>query len=106
MKPIVNNKTIEPIEKFVFTRGATSSSLQVPPLSVESLADMDEGQIEAHLAQIYKTMQSSFAGTASASASVSLVTERMNVLSYLCSIASNAEVSAPSVFLMTGGGGK
>lgn len=97
VKPIVNNKAIEPIEKFVFTKGGSSSSLQFTPLSADALADVSEGAIEGHLGQVFNAMQKCFTGGSSgAGASVTIITERMNLLSYLCTIASNAEVRCGS----------
>mmetsp|Transcript_12206 Transcript_12206/g.18439 ORF Transcript_12206/g.18439 Transcript_12206/m.18439 type:complete len:1492 (+) Transcript_12206:184-4659(+) len=100
VKPIVNNKAIEPIEKFVYTKGASSSSLQFSPLSVGDLGGLSQTEIENHLSQVYKSLQQSVGMSSQSSssrlsntASVSQATERMNILSYLCTIASNAEVA-------------
>jgi hypothetical protein len=94
VKPIVNNKAIEPIEKFVYNKGSSSSSLHFSPLSPDSLAGLSAERVEGHLGQIYKSLQTLFGnGAGAAVASVTVATERMNVLSYLCTIASSAEVA-------------
>mmetsp|Transcript_26281 Transcript_26281/g.44331 ORF Transcript_26281/g.44331 Transcript_26281/m.44331 type:complete len:1505 (+) Transcript_26281:148-4662(+) len=106
VKPIVNNRAIETIEKHPLGK---STSLHFQALSLEQLSSMSQSKIESHLSQVYKSLQanlgssathrntssSSIANSSSSNqpATPAVMAERINILSYLCSISSNTDAA-------------
>lgn len=93
MKPIVGNKSIEVIEKSSFKE----SSLPFQPImTIEDISQLSQSDLEIHLTVVYKALQRSFSPAAQSSlasvATSTILNERIQLLNYLFSIASSAEV--------------
>jgi hypothetical protein len=90
VKPIVGNKTIEVVERPGFKEG----SLPFAALDVDRLQNLATSDLEMHLTLAYKALHKvTQAQTGTPTAAALLATqERINILGYMCSIASSAEV--------------
>jgi len=94
VKPIVGNKAIEAVERMPFK----ASALQFPYLDVAEVSKLSTSEVEAHLSLVYKAMQrantdAAKAGNTGPTAQTALISERVQIFAYLCSIASSAEVA-------------
>lgn len=88
VKPIVGNKAIEAVERLPFR----SASLPFPYLDTSDIAKLTAAELEAHLTLIYKALQKANAEAAKTSKDI-LLSERSQMLSYLCALAPSAEVA-------------
>lgn len=52
VKPIVNNRAIETIEKHTYTPPTKGSSTHFQPLSLEQLSSLSQAKIESHLSHV------------------------------------------------------
>jgi serine/threonine protein kinase len=94
VKPIVANKNIEPVEKF-----AVRVQLPFDTLPLQEVQSLTTEALEQHLTTVYKAIQRVSAEAASvtqrngAAAGTAMCTDRINMLNYLASIGSVAEVA-------------
>lgn len=90
VKPIVGNKTIEVVERPGFKEG----SLPFPALDVQRLQGLTTSDLEMHLTLAYKALHKVTQAQTGAPTTAALhaTQERINILGYMCSIASSAEV--------------
>lgn len=98
VKPIVGNRAIEDAEDPDFGE----KNVSFPTYKLDRITQMSQDDIEAHLTQLYKVLYKSATSAQSSVANATVVgalTERVNVLTYLSTIAPSAEVCSPLVFL-------
>jgi serine/threonine protein kinase len=95
VKPVVGNKYIEAIEKYA----VKAQSVPFDVLSVEEVQDMQTEALEQHLTAVYKAMQRATTDAAGAmvrggsAAGSTMCADRIQMLAYLISIGSVAEVA-------------
>lgn len=92
VKPIVGNKLIENIDGFDYS----PSTLSFDSSNPEALNSMSASDIESHLTIVYKALHKTAVTAQSAavtSATNQALSDRVNILKYLCAICSSAEVS-------------
>ena len=93
VKPIVGNKGIEIIDVPPFK----ASSLPCKALTVSEVSLLSQKELEAHLTLLYTTLHkassSSSSSSSSASTHATAQAERLNLLSYLCTLSPSAEVA-------------
>lgn len=111
VRPIVNNKAIEVIERPPFK----ASGLPCAPMSIQQIPNLLPAELEAHLTKIYKALHKSMSGcishatpssnpstgpvtSASGAAAqqqqVQIYTDRINsLLGYLCTLAPSPEIA-------------
>ena len=88
VKPIVGNKSIEAVERLPFR----SSALPFPYLDTSDITKLSAFELEAHLTLIYKALQKANAEAAKTTKDT-LLSERSQMLAYLCALAPSAEVA-------------
>lgn len=97
VKPLVGNKAIEVIEKFILSPAHKSSLPFQVPEKPEMLSRFTQAELEAHLGQAYKALLKCSGLTSSPAPSSysqsTILSERTKILTYLCSIASSADVA-------------
>lgn len=98
VKPIVGNRAIEDTEDPEFGE----KNVSFPTYKLDRITQMTQDDIEAHLTQLYKVLYKSATSAQSSVANATVVgalTERVNVLTYLSTIAPSAEVRSLSLSL-------
>lgn len=101
IRPIVDNKAIEVIDKPAVKPGALPYHQTSPAMTVEDVSRLTQAQLEGYLTQVYKhltktatsTSSSHLKSSATSQPSSAQLTDRYNILTHLLSLSSSVEVA-------------